>query len=150
MNIIEQLRQKDKAAARLIEEKERKENLQMMGIAIFILAFFGVLSLWSKRKIKPKSLRYIGLLGLLLMFEFISYLLHPVIGKITHHIPVLFVLTSVAIASTILPIHHRLEHWVEKELAHKRKQGPKTNAHRQRKPKVVKEEDEQAGKVTSS
>jgi tetratricopeptide (TPR) repeat protein len=147
MNLIEQIRQKDKAQAMLIEKEARKKNLQMMGIALFIVLFFGTLALLSKRKVKPRALKYLGLLGLLLMFEFISYFLHPFISNITHHIPALIVLASVVIASALLPLHHRIEHWVEKELAHKKRRGAKKRTVNHQKSKAIQENEGNPGEA---
>ncbi|HUS02173.1 MAG TPA: tetratricopeptide repeat protein [Chitinophagaceae bacterium] len=147
MNLIEQTRQKDKAEAKVIEIAERKKNLQMMAIALFIVALFGVLAIWSKKRIRPKWLRYLGLLGLLLMFEFISYFLHPYISKITYHIPALIVLAYVALGSALLPIHHRIELWVEKELSHKRKRHSKKHAGNKPQAKVLKNTQENSDKA---
>jgi hypothetical protein len=147
MNLIEQIRQKDKAQANLLEKEARKKNLQMMGIALFIVIFFGILTLWSKQKVKPRSLKYLGLLGLLLMFEFISYFLHPFISNLTHHIPALIVLASVVIASALLPLHHRMEHWIENELAHKKKRGVKKRAVTHPKSKVIQNEKGSSGEA---
>ena len=46
----------------------------MMGIAIFIINLFFIVLLLSKRKINPKTIEFLGLLTLLLLFEFISFL----------------------------------------------------------------------------
>jgi hypothetical protein len=58
-----------------------------------------------------------GILGLLLLFEFISLLLHPYIEKLTNETPVFMVLLLVAIASILVPMHHRLERWMKGKLA---------------------------------
>ncbi|MEY3151699.1 MAG: hypothetical protein RLZZ333_296, partial [Bacteroidota bacterium] len=55
-------------------------------------------------------IKFLGALSLLLVFEFINLLLHPLISDITHHSPILMLVISVAIASLIIPAHHQLEH----------------------------------------
>lgn len=128
LSMKEQLRQEGMAAERLKAKKERVENLQWLSISLFIIIFFGTLLLLSRSKARPRSLRNLGLLGLLLLFEFISVFLHPYITEITHHIPVFTLLIAVAIASMLLPLHHKLEEWVEHTLAHRKKKPgkPKT------------------------
>lgn len=125
LSMKEQLRQEGMVAERLKANKERVENLQWLSISLFIILFFGTLLLLSRSKARPKSLRYLGLLGLLLLFEFISVFLHPFITDLTHHIPVFTLLIAVAIASLLLPMHHKMEEWVEHKLAHRKKKQPK-------------------------
>jgi hypothetical protein len=56
------------------------------------------------------------MVALLLLFEFIALFLHPYIGNWTGHIPVFMLLILVAVASVLVPLHHRLEHWVKQRL----------------------------------
>jgi Ca2+/Na+ antiporter len=126
MNIMEQLRQDEIAAEKLKAETERGHNLQMFAIVIFIILFFSVLIFLSRRQTKHKSLKYIGLVGLLIIFEFISFFMHPYIAHITHHEPVWMVLILVAMASLLVPLHHRLEHWVQHKLAQSHVAQPQT------------------------
>ncbi len=65
-----------------------------------------------------------GVLGLLLLFEFISMFMHPYIAHFTHETPVLILLISVGIASVLAPVHHKLEHWWKQKLTHKRSLHP--------------------------
>jgi hypothetical protein len=58
---------------------------------------------------------------LLIVFEFIDLLLHPVIGNLTHHSPLLMLAAMVRIAALIIPIHHRLEKFVTYKLIEKNK-----------------------------
>jgi tetratricopeptide (TPR) repeat protein len=125
MSMKEQLRQEGIAQERKRAQQERIENLQWLSISIFIIIFFGVLLLLSRSKARPKSLRNLGLLGLLLFFEFISIFLHPFITDLTHHVPVFTLLIAVAIASLLLPMHHKLEEWVEHTLAHRKRKTVK-------------------------
>jgi tetratricopeptide (TPR) repeat protein len=128
MSMKEQLRQEGIAQERERIKKERVENLQWLSISIFIIIFFGVLLLLSRSKARPKSLRNLGLLGLLLLFEFVSVFLHPFITDLTHHIPILTLLIAVAIASLLLPLHHKMEKWVEHRLAHRKKKSERPKA----------------------
>jgi tetratricopeptide (TPR) repeat protein len=126
----ELLRQKEIAENKQREREERQRNLQMLAIAIFIIVFFAILVLISRKKYKPKYFRYLGLLALLLLFEFITIFLHPFITDFTHHIPILVLLVSVSVAALLVPLHHKLEDWVEHKMAHKKKRvyKPRTPA----------------------
>ena len=119
LEITEQLRQKEIAAAQAKEEKDRIDNLQFFAIAIFIVVFFITLIIISKRKTKPRFLEYLGLVGLLLFFEFITVFIHPYIGSFTHHTPIFILLISVGIALLLTPLHHRLTTWIKLKFAKK-------------------------------
>ena len=102
-----------------LTEEERKENLQMTGIGIFILVLISSLLLLSKIKIKQGTLKLLGTFSVLILFEFISLLLHPHIENLTNHNLVLTLLCLVGIASIIVPAHHKIEHWMNKKLVKK-------------------------------
>ena len=115
----EQLRQQELAEERLKQAEEHRHNLQLLGIAAFIPLFFGVFLLLSKRTLHVTALRFFGLLGLLLLFEFVSLLIHPYIIKWTNHTPIFMLIILVAIASILVPTHHRLEKWINNKLGNK-------------------------------
>lgn len=115
---IEQLRQEVIAENNRIAEEKRKENIKIIGIAAFIPLFFGIVLILSKRRVKPVIIEILGLLGLLLLFEFISLLIHPRVELLAHHNPITMLLVLVCIASVLIPVHHKLEEWVKKKLAH--------------------------------
>jgi hypothetical protein len=60
-------------------------------------------------------------LGLLIVFEFINLLFHPYLERFTGHSPVLMLAILVAIAALLIPLHHRLEHWVKHIMVEKNK-----------------------------
>lgn len=112
----EQIRQQEIKEADRKADEERKANIQMMGIGTFITFFFVLLFVFSKRDANRKAVRFLGLLGLLLLFEFISLFLHPYIAEWTHHIPILMLVILVGIASVLVPLHHRLQEAVKTKL----------------------------------
>ena len=118
----ERLRQQEIAETKKAEAEERKSNLQLAAIAIFIPTFF-LLVLILSRKVKRKMIDYLGIVALLLVFEFINLLLHPYIVKVTSHNNIFILAISVALAALLVPIHHKLEHWVKEYTA--KKQGTK-------------------------
>jgi len=121
--------QKELAEQRAAAEQERQDNLKMFGITLFILALFLTLVLLSRIRTNTRFISFLGLVSLLLLFEFIALLLHPLIGRITHHNPVLMLLAMVAIATILVPAHHRLEHWVNHKLAGRKAHDPVAVAH---------------------
>jgi tetratricopeptide (TPR) repeat protein len=124
----EQLRQQEIEQTRARTEEERRENIQMVGIAAFIPAFFIVLVILSRRKMRPGIIDFMVLVGLLLFFEFISLVLHPHLEGWTQHRPILMLLALVLIAALLVPSHHRLEEWLKRSLvvANKKKAPPGT------------------------
>lgn len=117
LSFAEQTRQIEIENAAIEAEVARKKNIQMAAIGVFIPIFFGVILFFSKGKKKSKAFRFMGLLALLLLFEFIALLIHPYIEEWTHSTPVLMLLILVAIASFLVPMHHKLEHWLKEKLA---------------------------------
>lgn len=115
----EKLRQQELESMRLKAHEDTIHNLQLLAIAIFILTFFSAFLILSKRKVNPRAIEFMGLLALLLVFEFVALLLHPVIQQVTNDSPVLMMLVLVLIAIALVPLHHALENWVKKRLAAK-------------------------------
>lgn len=59
-----------------------------------------------------KLIKVLGVLSLLILFEFLTLLLHPYVKELTHHTPVYEMLIFVSIAAIIIPTHHRVEQWL--------------------------------------
>lgn len=114
----EQIRQKELENARKEAEYEQEHNLQLLAIAIFIIGFFLAVLQLSREEINPRVIESMGLVSLLLFFEFINLLLHPFLESITHHNPILMLLLLVLLAAILAPLHHRLSDWVSEKLVH--------------------------------
>jgi hypothetical protein len=65
-------------------------------------------------------IRGLGVLSLLFFFEYLTLLLHPTVSDITNHNPILEILIFVVLASILIPLHHRAEHWLIHRLIHHR------------------------------
>jgi tetratricopeptide (TPR) repeat protein len=104
------------------EAEQRRLNIQyvliFLGIVTFILLF---IMLSRSIIVTEKSISFLGVLGLLIVFEFINLLIHPFLERITHHSPVLMLLALVLIASLLIPLHHRLEKWIKEKMTEKNK-----------------------------
>jgi hypothetical protein len=117
LNFLEQIRQQEIAEAKREAQEKRKENIQMLGVGAFIPFFFGILILFSKWTQKRKIIRFLGFLGILLLFEFIAYLLGPLIVLLSQNIPVLNLLFLLILASLLVPLDNWMEDWVSVKLA---------------------------------
>jgi two-component system, NtrC family, sensor kinase len=115
----EELRQQDLEDLKIVAEQNRRNNIQLIGISIFIITFFLIALLLSRQKVSPRVVEFMGLVSLLLFFEFINLLMHPFFEKITHHTPVLMMLLLVILASILAPTHHKLTHWIKEHLVHR-------------------------------
>ena len=69
----------------------------------------------------PEKIEYFGVLALLIVFEFVNLILHPVLGKLTHHQPLLMLFGLVCIAAFLVPFHHKAEKWIKNYLSKKNK-----------------------------
>jgi len=123
MTFEEDLRQQELAAEKIKESDERKENIQYALIALGIIVFLSLYLLLSRSFItNTKLIEFSGVVALLIVFEFLNLLLHPFLEKITHHSPVLMLLSLVCIAALLVPLHHRIEKWATAKLVEKNKQ----------------------------
>ncbi len=113
--IIENQRN-DYLAKLKMDDEKHKHNLQMLGIALFIITFlFGVILL-SRARVHPLVLKLSGILALLMMFEFIYLLIDPLISDWTNDNPIYTLGAMVGIAAILIPTHHKLEHWIKEWL----------------------------------
>ena len=116
----EQLRQLEIAENLKLSQKERKQQLQLLFIAIFIPGFFLLTLLLSRIKLHIRIIKILGVLSLLILFEYLTLLLHPYVAELTHHTPVLEMLIFVSIAAILIPGHHRVENLLIKWLTKNR------------------------------
>lgn len=116
----EQIRQLELAALRIKEKKDRSTQLQLLLIAVFIPLLFMLTLLLSKVILSIKFIRLLGIISLLFFFEYITLLIHPTVANLTHHTPLYEIIILVILAAFIIPIHHKLEHWMIHKLLHRR------------------------------
>ena len=121
MSSDEQLRQKELAEQRRIAKKERFQQLQLLFIGIFIPALFLFTLFISRRRIHVKLIRLLGIVSLLILFEYLTLLLHPYVADITGHTPIFELLIFVCIAAVLIRAHHRIEEWFIDKLIHSKR-----------------------------
>jgi tetratricopeptide (TPR) repeat protein len=108
---------------------ERKLNIQYGFIALSIIAFLILFIVLSRSIIvTEKWISFFGILGLLIVFEFINLLIHPFLGTVTNHTPALMLLALVFLASLLVPMHHRLQRWIKEKMIAKNKRIRLANA----------------------
>jgi tetratricopeptide (TPR) repeat protein len=118
----EQLRIIEEEGRKAAEEDKRKRNLQYASIALGIITFIILFLVLSNSFItNAKMIRFLIVVALLIIFEFLNLLLHPFLEKVTHHNPFFMLLALVFIASMLVPLHHRLEKWTSHKLVEKNK-----------------------------
>jgi tetratricopeptide (TPR) repeat protein len=99
------------------EKENRKRKIQTSFIAMFIPFFGGIVYLIGSRKRKnSKIIGVMAICTILMLFEFISFVLHPTIEKVTNHVPILMYLTLLSIALALAPLHHKLMKVVKSKL----------------------------------
>ena len=122
MTFDEQLRQQELVTGKIKADEQRKQNIQFALIALGIIAFITLFLLFSHSIVaNQKLISFFGVLGLLIVFEFINLLIHPWLASFTHESPVLMLLVLVLIASLLIPLHHRLEKWIKEKMTEKNK-----------------------------
>jgi len=135
-----ELNQQEIEKAKLEDKESRNHNLQLAITAIAILTAIILFLLLSRSiLVSHKVVEFLSVLVLLVVFEFINLLIHPFLERITHHSPVLMLLGLVAIASLIIPLHHKLEHYTTQKLVEKNKAIRLANA-----KKTIEELEEKA------
>jgi tetratricopeptide (TPR) repeat protein len=120
MTFAKQLKDNEEQIKADQAKEEREKNLQYGLIAITLITFLILFFLLSRSiAVNARMIEFLGVLALLIVFEFVNLLLHPFLGKITHHSPVLMLLAMVSIAALLIPAHHYVEKWVTHKLVEK-------------------------------
>lgn len=118
----ETIRQQDLALAKAAQEKQRRDNIQFGLIAIALVVFvIGFLLLSQTVMVNDKWIRFLGMMGLLLFFQFLNLIMNPTISKVTLQSPFFTLLIMVLIASLLIPVHNRIELWIKEKVVVKNK-----------------------------
>ena len=122
LTFAQQLRDIDEQSKAKQASAERRQNIQFALIAFGIISFLIIFLLLSRSIItNTKVIEFLGVVALLIIFEFLNLLLHPFLERITNHSPVLMLLALVCIAALLVPLHHRVEKWATAKLVEKNK-----------------------------
>jgi tetratricopeptide (TPR) repeat protein len=116
----QELKDLEDAKAREEAKEERSRNIQFAIIALIVITLGIFLLIFSRTSVVgAKAIKNLSLIALLLFFEFINLLVHPVLGELTHHSPLLMLLCMAAIAGLLIPMHHRMEKLITNMLVSK-------------------------------
>jgi len=122
MTFEDELRQQELVSEKIKTEEQLKQNLQYALIALAIISFISLFLLLSRSFItSTKLIEFLGVMALLIVFEFLNLLLHPFLERVTNHTPLFMLLALVCIASFLIPLHHRVEKWSTSKLVEKNK-----------------------------
>ena len=122
ITFAQKLREIDEESKQKLEESKRKQNIQLALIALGIIIFIILFLLLSRSFItNTKMIEFFGVIALLIVFEFLNLLLHPILERITSHSQVLILISLVCIAALLVPLHHKAEKWATKKLVVKNK-----------------------------
>jgi hypothetical protein len=119
------------------EKEERRQQLQHIFISIFIPILFLVTLFFARIKFNHNLIRFFGVVSLLILFEYLTLLLHPYVQELTHHQPILEIIVFVCIAAILIPAHHKIEHWLIEKLIHRNKEQIPPPTYSQEKEKKV-------------
>ncbi len=112
------------------EEDNKYFVIKLLTLLVLILfIFFIFLTIRRNKYLSKELIANFGLLNLLLFFEFLSMVVHIIFDKFTNHNPFILLLSLVLIAFFLIPIHHKVEMYLTKNIKRKkffrlRKQPP--------------------------
>ena len=120
MAFAQELKEREDAKLKEEEAINRTNNIQFGIIALIVLTLAIFLLVFSRTAVVgAKAIKNLSLIALLLFFEFINLLLHPVLDRVTGHSPLLMILIMAAIAGLLIPLHHRMEKLITNMLVSK-------------------------------
>jgi tetratricopeptide (TPR) repeat protein len=120
MAFAQELKEVEEAKAKEEEAAARSRNIQFGIIALIVITLGIFLLVFSRTAVVgARAIKNLSLIALLLFFEFINLLVHPFLGELTHHSPILMLLCMAAIAGLLIPLHHRMEHLITNMLVSK-------------------------------
>jgi tetratricopeptide (TPR) repeat protein len=120
MAFEQELKERDEAKEKAEAATIRSRNIQFGIIALIVITLGIFLLIFSRTSVVgAKAIKNLSLIALLLFFEFINLLVHPFLGELTHHSPLLMLLCMAAIAGLLIPLHHRMEKLITNMLVSK-------------------------------
>jgi tetratricopeptide (TPR) repeat protein len=119
LKLQEQIRQEGITARKLEAAELRSQNIQKGIIVGLIITLFIALLIFSQKNVHPRAIEALSVIVLLLVFEFITLIIHPYVEKLTHHNSIYMLMILAGVAALLGPLHHRLTHLLKHKLTHK-------------------------------
>ncbi len=110
LEIDNETKQQQRKVELALQHLQRKYNLQYMLITIIVATAFVIMLMIGMFKVSTFTIRLMGFLSLIFLFEFIILILDTRIHHMTHGEPWKVWLIKIGIISILLPVHHFLEH----------------------------------------
>lgn len=122
LNVNEMFRQREVEAMRKQAEIARRNNLQYAAIG-FGLVLFVITFLVVSRTVRASTrlVRFLGVLAMLMVFEFVNLLLAPGISEAANNTPLYMLILMIVVAACLIPIHQYLDKKVIERLVEKNK-----------------------------
>lgn len=96
-----------------IKISERNRITQYVFTFVVILSLLILLFILSySAYINERHITYLGIFLMIMIFEFINLLLFPILNKTTEQSPIIMLSIMISIGAIIIPIHHKIEHWM--------------------------------------
>jgi hypothetical protein len=122
ITFAQQLKEIDEQTRVQQDAEQRQHNIQFALIALGIITFTILFLLLARSIIvNEKWIEFLGVLGLLIVFEFINLIIHPYLAEVTHDSPVFMLMILVVIAAVLIPLHHKLEIQITGKMVEKNK-----------------------------
>lgn len=112
MEIDNEAKARDHAAQLAKEQQIRSYNLQYIGITLIIVIAFISLVALGMFKVSQLTIRALGFISFIFLFEFIIMLMDNWIHNMTDGQPFHSWLIKIGVISILLPLHHYFEHRV--------------------------------------
>ncbi len=94
------------------EAKNRRNNIQYLGIIVGICSLFLLLILFGMLKVSARTIRMLAFFAFLMFFEFIFLVFKKNIYAVTKGEPWMDLAFMIGLAAILLPLHHWIEHKV--------------------------------------
>jgi len=109
LEIDHEARQRELAAERELPERNRRDNIQYLAITIAIVLVFVILMMLGSFKVPEWSIKALGFVSFILLFEFIILVMDHKIFELTKGEPWKIFLIKIFVIALLLPLHEFLE-----------------------------------------
>ncbi len=122
LTFTEQVRQADELAKQKQEEAQHRQNIETAAIGLGIIIFIILFLLYSRSIIaSTRLISFLGLIALLVTFEFLYLLIDRFLANFTHESTLWMLLIWVMLGALLAPLDNFMEHWIKHRLVEKNK-----------------------------